>query len=95
MTDESDLQPRVTAGEAADRLLQSEDYKLAVVEAQTRVMRAWASTEPQHHELRNTLYYEMRALQHVDLALRLRAEDGQVAKSMLGQFQAKMKKMFA
>ena len=95
MTDESDLRPRVTAGEAADRLLESEDYKLAVVEAQTRLMRAWASTEPRDHATREELYFEIRAIQQVDLSLRLRAEDGQVAKSMLGQFQAKMKKMFA
>lgn len=93
--DESDLQPRITAGEAAQQLLDSEGYQTAVAEAQSRVMRAWATTEPCESERRNELYYEMRALQHVDLSLRLRSEDGQMARSMLAQFRAKLKGLFA
>lgn len=93
--DETDLQPRITAGDAAQRLLDSEEYQTAVLEAQSRVMRAWASTEPDEIERRATLYYEMRALQHVDLSLRLRSEDGQMARSLLGQIRAKLKGLFA
>lgn len=93
--DETDLQPRVTAGDAAQRLLDSEEYQTAVLEAQTRVMREWASTEPNEIERRANLYYEMRALQQVDLSLRLRSEDGQMARSLLGQIRAKLKGLFA
>lgn len=93
--DETDLQPRIDAGDAAQRLLDSEDYRTAVLAAQNRVMREWATTEPDEIERRANLYYEMRALQHVDLSLRLRAEDGQMARSLLGQIRAKLKGLFA
>lgn len=94
MTDETDLQPRVTAGDAAQRLLDSDDYQTAVLDAQNRVMREWATTEPKEAKRRENLYFEMRALQQVDLSLRLRTEDGQMARSMLGQIRDKLKGLF-
>lgn len=93
--DDSEFQPRVDAGDAAQRLLDSPEYQSAVLEAQTRVMREWASTEPAEMDRRANLYYEMRALQQVDLSLRLRVEDGQMARSMLSQIRAKLKGLFA
>ncbi len=93
--DETDFQPRITAGEAAQRLLDSEDYQTAVLDAQKRVMREWATTEPREASRREGLYYEMRALQHVDLSLRLRVEDGHMARSLLGQIRTKLKSMFS
>lgn len=86
-----DLQPRIDAGAAAQRLLESPDYQTAVADAQNRIMREWAQSAPDEAESRERLYFEMRALQQVDHSLRLRTEDGQVAKSLL----ARIRRVFA
>ncbi|MFN7829827.1 MAG: hypothetical protein ACK5NX_01355 [Armatimonadota bacterium] len=92
--DGPDYEKRATAGAAAQALLESDDYRTAVVEAQNRIMREWAQTEPKDIEGRENLYYEMRALQQVDLSLRLRTEDGQVAQSMLAKARKAIRNLF-
>lgn len=84
---DTDLQPRVEAGSAAQRLLESPDYQTAVAEAQGRLMREWAQTEPKDIEQRESLYFEVRALQQVDHSLRLRTEDGQLASGLLAKLR--------
>lgn len=93
--EQNDLQPRISAGAAAQRLLDSEDYQLAIKEAQSRILNDWATTAPHEHARRDDLYAEMRGIQQVDLSLRLRTEDGEVAKSVLSRVQAKLKNLFA
>lgn len=94
MTDD-DLQPRIDAGAAAERLLASEDFNTAVMEAQNRLMREWAQSEPEEAQKRERLYYEMRAIQQVDLSLRLRAEDGAVAKGILARIRKAVSNVFS
>ncbi len=94
MTDD-DLQPRIEAGAAAERLLASEDYTAAIMEAQNRLMREWAQSEPDEAAKRERLYYEMRAIQQVDLSLRLRAEDGTVAKGILARIRKAVTSVFS
>lgn len=94
MTDEPDYEKRAAAGAAAQALLDSDEYKTAVVEAQNRIMREWAQSEPKDIDGRELLYFEMRALQQVDLSLRLRTEDGHVAKSMLAKVRKAVRGLF-
>lgn len=84
---DADLQPRVEAGRAAQRLLESPDYQTAVADAQGRIMREWAQTQPREIEAREALYFEIRALQQVDHSLRLRTEDGQLAAGLLAKLR--------
>lgn len=87
-----DLQLAITEGQAATRLMESEDYKSAIRTTQNRLMFEWAQTEPHEAKRRERLYHQMRALQEVDVTLLMTANAGAQAEGVLARITAAMKR---
>lgn len=87
-----DLQQAIAEGAAAERLMASEDYLKAIRNTQNRLMIDWAQTDPHQARLRERLYHQMRALQEVDVTLRMTANAGAQAEGILARLTAAVKR---